>query len=58
MTVKELKEILNKIDENLEVKFCNAYTSKVDGYFFREDDGTTTLILTDMKVQPRTSTDK
>ena len=58
MTVRELKEILNKTDENLEVKFYNSYTSSVDGYFFREENNSPTLMLTEMKVQPRISVNR
>ena len=53
MKVKELKEVLNKIDENLEVKFYNGCTYSIDGYFFKEDNKSTVLVLTEMKVQPR-----
>ena len=52
MTVKELKEILNKMDEKLEVKYYNSYRSRINGYFVAKDEEDPVLMLTDLEVQP------
>lgn len=52
MTVKELKEILNSMDEKLEIKYYNSYRNSINGYFIAKDEEAPVLMLTDLEVQP------
>jgi hypothetical protein len=55
MTIKELLEILNKVeDKNMKVCINSYYSdSNLNGYYLETRGGEDTLILTSLKVQPR-----
>lgn len=52
MTVKELKKVLETVDENNEVVFSYS-SNKVNGYYVDESDDKKTLVLTYLNVMPR-----
>lgn len=53
MTIKELKEILNSVeDENMVVKH-SGYCAEIKGYYFDADDNGKYMVLTNLNVQPR-----
>ena len=54
MTVKELKEILNNVeDENMVVKQSGYCSYEIKGYYFDADDNGKYMMLTNLNVQPR-----
>lgn len=55
MTVKELKKILENVDESMEVYYNGAY-NKVNGYYIENgNDDNKALFVTSLNVQPRVS---
>ena len=58
MTVKELKEILNGI-ENEEMVVSNGYYCEdINGYYFVASGESQKLVLSSLNVQPRKTSDK
>ena len=58
MTTKELKEILNGInDDNLIVKHNGSYSDEIKGYYFDTCDNKKYLVLTNLNVQPRVTSE-
>lgn len=54
MTVKELKEILNSIqNENLQV--VDHYFDAIKGFYYKDDAPDTIVVLSRYNVQPRLS---
>ena len=54
MTVKELKEILNTVDENKRVYFGSVYSNdEINGYYLQSKGDELVLVLSSLNVQPR-----
>ena len=55
MKVKELEETLKTIkDKEMDV-ITSYYSEGINGYYFSERDGKPQLVLTNLEVQPRTT---
>lgn len=53
MTVKELEEIFETVDnKDMEVS-SPCYSEEINGYYFVEKEGKQQLVLTNLNVQPR-----
>ena len=57
MTVKELKEVLNSI-QNENIQVVDHYFDAINGYYFKDDAPDTKLVLSRYSVQPRVSEKK
>ena len=54
MTVKELRPILDAVDNENRVVYMDAYgTTEVNGYYYSKRDGNDAIIFTSLEVQPR-----
>ena len=53
MTVRELKEILNEVDEERVVICDSFYNSEVNGYYLTTNNDEAVVVLSNLNVQPR-----
>ena len=58
MTVKELKEILNGIENEEMVVSTGYYSEDINGYYFVASGESQKLILSNLNVQPRNTVEK
>lgn len=53
MTVKDLKQVFEGLDETMEVYNSNYLKTEINGWFFETKGNKQVLVLTDLNVQPR-----